>query len=72
MAKTPRPPIYAGSTWTDNEDGSEVRVLEVTRYDVRYVFPGCEDIIVSDTRRVFLKDFTLRATQPNTTGALDE
>lgn len=71
MAKEPRPPIYVGSTWADNQDGSEVRVLEVTTYDVRYVFIGVEDIIVADTRSVFLADFTLRSTPPNTTGALD-
>lgn len=70
MAKEVKTPIYVGSKWADKQDGSEIRVLEVTPYDVRYVFIGIEDIIVADTRTVFLQDFILRSTPPNTTGAL--
>lgn len=68
MVKKVKPPIYVGSKWADKADGSEILVLEVTPYDVRYVFIGVEDIIVAGTRTTFLEDFILRSTPPNTTG----
>jgi hypothetical protein len=71
VSKKANAPIHVGSTWSDKQDGSVVQVTHVTPYDVQYLFVDIPDIPITDTRRIFVKDFTLRSTPPNTTGALN-